>query len=124
WPRTPPGKTGSLPRHAPTARRPTRPSSTLFSTAPPNSTHASSISLGRTMSGLAPPSGGPGTRSSGSPNTSKLQEQASLQQFRLLGSDRPLPLTRSPPEAPSPLVYLFFPSFMTFFPLLCYVFFF
>src|SRR5437879_11101416 len=94
--------TGSLPRYAPTARRPTRPSNTPFSTAPPNSTHASSIPLERTMSELGPPSGGPGPRSSASLDISRLQEQVSLPQCWLLGPDRPLPLTRSPSEAASP----------------------
>src|SRR5437868_15304356 len=88
------------PSHAPTARRPTRPLNTPFSTAPPNLTHASSISLERTMSELALPSGGPGLRSLASLDISRVPEQASPPRCELLDPDRPPPLTQGPLKAP------------------------
>src|SRR5437868_5177633 len=87
-------------RHAPTARRPTRPLNTPFSTATPNVTHASSISLERTMSELALPSRGPGLRSLASLDISRVPEQASPTRCQLLDQGRPLPLTQGPLEVP------------------------
>ena len=68
-----------------------KPSNTPYYIALPDLTHASSISLGRMMSGLTPPYGGPRIRSLASQNTYRLPGPVSLPPCHQFDLGRPRP---------------------------------